>query len=183
MTSPKLKIFYRQLKKKVSPRLTSEEFKFDDKRTFRRVLNCGGILVCQIIEFQAGIKSLTGKFTVNIAVYSNSFRPNDWQDPGELPGSWDCLPGKSIRLGRFCTQKKTIIKRIFHIPILLGEHWWAQSEKEAAMDATFNEVTDLILGDGLTWLNENSKIRSLRSAYDDLASRRKAPLWSEDCDA
>jgi hypothetical protein len=179
MSSPKLKIFYRQLMKSVSPRLTLAEFKFDEKRTFRRVLNCDRIPVCQIIEFQVGIKSLTGKFTVNLAVYSNSFRPSDWQDPGELPGSWNCLPGKSIRLGRFYNRKRSLIERILRVPFSSHDHWWAQADKETTMDATFKDVTDLILGDGLAWLNENSEIASLRSSYDDLAIRRKTPLWSE----
>lgn len=183
MTSPKLKIFNRQLKKIVSPRLTIAEFKFDEKRTFRRVLHCGGISLCQIVEFQVGIKSLTGKFTVNLAVYSNSFRPSDWKDPGDLPGSWNCLPGKSIRLGQFYKRKRSLIERILRAPFSSSDHWWGQSEKETAMDATFNEVTDLILGEGLAWLDENSTTRSLRAAYDDFASRRKTPLWNEDHDA
>ncbi len=179
MTSPKLKIFYRQLKKSVLSRVTLAGFKFDEKRTFRRALNCGGISVCQIIEFQVGIKSLTGRFTVNLGVYSNSFRPSDWQDPGESPGSWNCLPGKSIRLGRFYNKKRTLIEKLFRGPFSSSDHWWAQTEKETTMDETLNEVTDLILGAGLAWLNENSEIASLRSSYDDLATRRRTPLWSE----
>lgn len=159
------------------------EFKFDDKRTFRRVLHCDGISVCQIVEFQVGIRSLAGKFTVNLAVYSNSFRPSDWQDPDDLPSSWNCLPGKSIRLGRFYNRKRSLIERILRAPFSLNDHWWAQSEKENEMDATFNEVTGLILEEGLAWLVENSTIGSLRSAYDDLASRRKTPLWNENYDA
>lgn len=183
MTSEKLKTFNRQLKKSVSPRLMSAGFAFDQKRTFRRILKFGDISVCQIVEFQVGIKSVTGKFTVNLGVYSNSFRPIDWNDCGELPNSWDCLPGKSVRLGRFYKPKQSLIKRIFRVPVFSYDHWWAQAETEKVMDETFNEVSDLILGDGSAWFDENSTISSLRSAYDDLASRRKTSLWKEECDA
>src|ERR1043165_4944020 len=108
MSSPspdaKRRQFDRQLKAIVRPELVARGFVFDGKRVFRRGIEFDGWTAIQIVEFQLGIKSLVGRFTGNVGVFAERFRPRDWHAVGGAPRTCDCLPAMWKRLGYFFDQ-------------------------------------------------------------------------------
>lgn len=169
--SSKLKTFYKRMKVVCEPQLDAHGFEFDKKRTFRKSVDLGECTAVQIIEFQIGTKGLTGRFTVNLGVYSSAYTRLDG-DPGEEPQSYFCLCDNVQRLGYFRCPPRSIWDRLRGRKAEAQDYWWPQHESERNMDATLNEVTRLIETRGLAWLDSHSSVDSLSRSYQLLEERR-----------
>lgn len=73
-----------------APEIVEQGFAFDGKRTFRKPLDLGECTAVQIIEFQIGIKRLTGRYTVNLGVYSSAY--SVWDDDVHLQSATEVEP-------------------------------------------------------------------------------------------
>ncbi len=171
--SPRLRTFDGVLRAQVAQTLATDGYTFDKKRTFRRTMLVDGHRIIQLLEFQMGIKNLVGRFTVNYGVYSADFCPPDWDNPGDVPRSCDCLPDKQHRLGQLRKPERKLSDRLLRRTPEPFDYWWPQEESFEKMELVLDEVTHLIRSGAQSILDADSRIGSLQESYDDLAKRRQ----------
>jgi hypothetical protein len=129
--------FDKALRRVAKPALEGHGFKFDGRRTFRRVADGKNVG----IEFQLGTRFMHGRFTVNL-----------------LTGE------KSARLGIVReTRWSRFVNRMFgtYDPwwkgiLLPNDKWWKLRATEARMDATLRQVVAMIEEHGLPWLTRSA---------------------------
>jgi hypothetical protein len=157
-------------------------FTHDEKRTCRRILLDKQL--ADIVEIQIGRTLKSGKFTVNLGVYSPSFfvQVAAGTSPPELhaANSWDCLPGYCQRLGFTRTTTRTRLwGSILGAPdswwknILYGPRdlWWAYSDNHDRTLRRVQECADLLLGSGIAWFDRMHDIEAMRAAYQQTLER------------
>ena len=170
MTTTRIKVLNNSVRRDVRPKLTAIGFKYDSaSRTFRRPRgNC-----TQIINFQAGVRSHEGRFTVNLGAYHPTYRENSENSPPpERPKAYDCLLQERLsvfrdtlitRVGRhFISEPNTFIKWWLVTP---SDYWWRFSEDPAVTDSAIRSVLKILLPRGLNWLDDNCNEESLRAKY------------------
>ena len=158
MSSPppdaKRRQFDRQLKAIARPELVARGFVFDGKRVFRRAIEFDGWTAVQIVEFQLGIKTLVGRFTGNVGVFAERFRPLDWQAADGAPRTYDCLPAMWKRLGYFFDEPRSWVASILgHSKPARGDYWWEQDSKEHKMAQSLQSALACLRGEALPWLD------------------------------
>ena len=144
MTTTRLKVLNNSVRRKVGPKLTAIGFEYDSaSRTFRRPRgDC-----TQIINFQAGVRSYEGRFTVNLGVYHPTYRENSENSPPpEKPTAYDCLLQQRLsvfrdtlmtRVGRhFISEPNTFIKWWLVTP---SDYWWRFSQDPAVTDSAIDQ--------------------------------------------
>ena len=170
MTTTRLEVLNNSVRREVRPNLTAIGFKYDSaSRTFRRSRgDC-----TQIINFQAGVRSHEGRFTVNLGAYHPTYRENSGSSPPpERPKAYDCLLQERLsvfrdtlitRVGRhFISEPNTFIKWWLVTP---SDYWWRFSEDPAVTDSAIRSVLKILLPRGLNWLDDNCNEESLRAKY------------------
>ena len=176
-TDAKRKQFYRQLKKLVQPELLSKGFDFDGKRVFRKSVQFDSYTGVQIVEFQLGIKSLVGKFTANVGVFSSQFHPNDWHPVLNEPLTYDCLPAMTQRLGFFFDPPQSWIRLVLgHPKPPKYDYWWEQYADEQKMAQSLQSVLTCLKIEVLPWLDLLTCREAFEWATSELA---RAKRWKE----
>jgi hypothetical protein len=132
----------------VAPVLARHGFKFDGNRTFRRL--SADQCVSELVNFQLGQRSLSGKFTVNLGVYV------DGDSSGINVGQakeYHCLHDRRMRIGHLIPAKLPALAKLPYIGILFShrDKWWSFSGDTAQLRATLSAVVDTIILCGLPW--------------------------------
>ncbi|MEX0939657.1 MAG: hypothetical protein WDZ59_17465 [Pirellulales bacterium] len=176
MASKKLRQFDRQLKAIAAPEMDRHEFVFDGRRTFRRDVRHDPSPYIQIVEFQIGTKSLSGRFTVNLGVYNESYQPEDQKraDGPLQPSPAQCMSDLSDRLGYFCDPPRGFWSRLLRLPSQPPhDYWWPQHENDRKMQSVLRQVIDCIIHRGIPWLDKMSCVEAFDWAKHELARRKK----------
>ena len=132
----------------VVPVLARHGFEFDGNRTFRRL--SADQCVSELVNFQLGQRSLSGKFTVNLGVYV------DGDSPGINVGQakeYHCPHDRRIRLGHLIPAKLPVLAKLPYIGFLFDsrDKWWFFSGDISRLRATLSVVVDKIALYGLPW--------------------------------
>jgi hypothetical protein len=156
------------------PALEAHGFRLDGTRTLRREDLAKG--TCRIVNVQVGTRSMAGRFTVNLGVYS----PELFLGPGTAPRlneaePWHCLPGFHERLGRLMvsawTDRWTRILGpsgdAWWKDILYGarDRWWGFSEDEGHTFDQVRRAIDHVRGVGLRWLEGRDDAEAMRREH------------------
>ena len=164
------------LKELLAPDLSRYSFSYDGKYTFRHIDN--GRQTVRLIEFQPGIKSAAGEFTVNLGVYSPLYYNGSPVPTVEEVDSGYCF--FRDRLG--CVRKPgRLWTMLFGFPdkwwklILYGPRdiWWRYSENRQITEASVNECRKLINDVGLAWLEMKDDVEAMKNAYNTLKARTR----------
>lgn len=150
---PHARDFTHRLRTLVAPALTAAGFVFDGSRTFRR-LTAGGTRA-QIVNFQMGVRSMAGRFTVNLAVYDPDDAPFA-APPAEAIES-QCSHRRRMRLGVLIPGPLAAFARLPVIGVVFRprDRWWRVDDGqgiEVARDATLTV--------GIAWLEANTSARA-----------------------
>lgn len=173
MKTERIKVLAARIKEVIAPSLIAANFTYEPAtRTFRRAFqDC-----VQIINLQAGVRSLEGRFTVNLAVFHPQY--SDLISTTALPVNpkeYDCLTEFRVRLS---TLRETFLTRLFrgrisHPNTFLkwwlvtpSDRWWNFSANEQQVDRSLQSIHQLLMGPGLAWLDQNSNPDVLRAAYE-----------------
>ncbi len=152
------KIFNGILRSDVKPFLTNKGFEFDNSRTFRRASGKNNQI--EIINFQLGVRSMEGKFTVNLGVYEPT---DDQKFDLQKVMPHDCADFAQARLGEIIPAK---LNNFNNMPILgfffgQSDRWWRFTEDEFKTKKNMQAVVDILNKYGLNWLTnvyrENTK--------------------------
>lgn len=173
----KRKQFDTQLKQLARPELVSKGFAFDGRRVFRRPVQLDAFTAIQIIEFQLGIKSLVGKFTANVGVFSSRFHPKGWPPVADAPVTCDCLPAMRQRLGYFFDPPQSLLRSVLgHPKLQRHDFWWEQFTDEQKMAQSLQSVLNCLKVEALPWLDLLSCRESFEWATSEL---ERAKRWKE----
>jgi hypothetical protein len=167
------KILERGIRRIIKPEMMTRNFSYDSaNRTFRRP---SGECI-QIVDFQIGVRTMTGKFTANLAVFHPEYREPALRDvpPPAAPKESDCLMDYRCRLAvlRDTVITKYFRKRIHNADtfwkwwlVTPTDHWWSIAADDAQIVAELATVRELLLTRGLGWLEQNSNVALLKAAY------------------
>ena len=142
--------FNKALREIAVPTLSAHGFKFDGSRTFRQLSS--DRRTCKIINFQLGQRSMEGKFTVNLGVFTE----------GDFPGisasranEYDCQFERRTRIGALIPPRLPKLVALPYIGFLFGipVKWWSFSEDSSHTGKTVSLAVDKITSYGLSWLN------------------------------
>ena len=136
----------------VVPVLAKHGFKFDGNRTFRRL--SADQRVSELVNFQLGQRSLSGKFTVNLGVYV------DGDSSGINVGQakeHHCPHDRRTRIGHLIPAKLPVLAKLPYIGLLFGhrDKWWSFSGDIAQLRAILSTVVAKIVLYGLPWHKAN----------------------------
>ena len=175
MTSPRIKKLEDIISAVVAPVLEGAEFAFDKrKRTFRRQVG-----VCtQIVNFQAGVRSMEGLFAVNLGVYHPIYREDSSKIAPQFPEEPHCL----IR-ERLSVLRDTMITRLFPARFKKSDSffkwwlatptdlWWKFSEESGTTVESLSKVLMLLQSRGIAWLEANTQEARLREIHEYIQRR------------
>ena len=180
MASDAVKALERGIRQLIKPEMVSRGFSYESStRTFRRP---SGECI-QIVDFQIGVRTLAGKFTVNLAV----FHP-EYSDPisRELlpdgPRESHCLMEFRRRLSvlRDTPLTKFFRNRVRSTDSFLKwwlvtptDKWWSFTSDDVQVATALGLVRELLLARGLDWLDRNSDVTLLKAAYEKLSLHAK----------
>lgn len=164
--SKRLRQLDRQLELLAKPMLAAHGFVAGKRRVFRRRVEHEGTVSTQIIEFQVGVRSLAGRFTVNLAVFNRTYaRAGTLRDP-DAAFPFDCPHELTQRLGFFVPPRRSVLDWLLQRRAGPRDHWWEQDEDEGRMVATLKEVLELLTGRGISWLEQKTSLEVLDRRAD-----------------
>jgi Domain of unknown function (DUF4304) len=181
MGTERIKVLAARVKEVIAPSLLAAKFTYEPAtRTFRRSFqDC-----VQIINFQAGVRSLEGRFTVNLAIFHPQY--SELTPATALPVNpkeHDCLMEFRIRLSNL---RETFLTRLFRSKVshpntflqwwlvTPSDKWWDFSANKQQVDRSLQSIHQLLMGPGLAWLDHNSNPDALKAAYEKRANRAAA---------
>lgn len=150
------KTFTQALKNVVVPDLQDRGFVFDGSRTFRRFLPDGSV---QIINFQLGLRSLAGKFTVNLGVWhANSAQSSSAFDVKKVR-EYDCPKGCHERLACLIPGSLSFLQPIPFLGVFFSprDRWWPHSSAAAFTEKYLRDVMKAMGRYGFPWLEKSTK--------------------------
>ncbi|WP_354549945.1 DUF4304 domain-containing protein [Rhodanobacter soli] len=146
--STRFDAFDRALREIAVPALSAHGFKFDGSRTFRRLSQDRS--VSELVNFQLGQRSMSGKFTVNLGVYADGDSPGISADQAK---EHDCAPARRTRLGPLIPTRFPALAKLPYIGFLFGpgDKWWSCSDDATQMGLVMPVVVNKIIQCGLPW--------------------------------
>jgi hypothetical protein len=171
MSTESLKALDAAIRAVLQPQLAELGFQYEaSSRTFRKkVGEC-----TQIVNFQVGLRSLEGRFTVNLGV----FHPDVRTDTGtslmpQKPREFHCLARVRLAVLRdtpvtrlfrpFISKPDTSLKWWLITP---SDSWWPFTADEAANSGQLTKLRGLLLTRGTSWLDARSDVAALRRAVE-----------------
>lgn len=157
--------------------MAARGFRYDSRsRTFRRTAG----EFTQIVNIQVGVRSLEGRFTVNLGVFHPAFAAASAPAPDPArPMEYECLPECRARLGLLQPTAFTrFFQRRIRNPRSFIEHWlvtpfdkwWRFGAGAVQVGAALAAVKRMLLERGLPWLDANSDVGVMEHA---LAERKR----------
>jgi hypothetical protein len=180
MASDRVKALENGIRLLIKPELVCRGFSYEaSTRTFRRPSSeC-----IQIVDFQIGVRSMAGQFTVNLAVFHPEYGYPDWRNlPPDQVRESHCLMAFRCRLSalrdtpftrffrRLITDTDSFLKWWLITPT---DRWWSFTPDDAQVEGELNLVRGLLLAKGLDWLDQNSDVELLKAAHKGLRSYEK----------
>lgn len=147
--SSRASAFDKTLREIAVPALEVHGFKFDGARTFRRISSDGR--TSQIINFQLGQRSMAGKFTVNLGLFTEGDRPG--VSPAHAK-EHDCRFECRTRIGALISPRHPRLASLPFIGMLFGipDKWWTFAEDPSRNAASVFTAVDKIRAHGFGWL-------------------------------
>ena len=139
-------------------------------RAFRRILQGDHGTLAHIVHFQVGIKSLAGRFTVNLVVYHTKFCLNPDVTP-ETATFGDGFLELWARAAQLEPVRPSLIGRIMRRSAEPPDRWWEQSPDPAAMAAALREPLALVLAHAPAWFERYGTEEACRQAYERVQAR------------
>ena len=181
MSADGLKALGAALRSSLEPMLASHGFSFEPgTRTFRRAAgDC-----TQILNVQVGVRSMEGRFTVNLGVFHPQYNAIVIHG-GALPDK--PLEYQCVVRERLSVLRDTILTRYFRPRIekkdtflkfwltTPTDEWWRFSSSEAQITSELAAVQRLLLERGLPWLQQHSDVAVLKGEYAKLKPLASAP--------
>jgi hypothetical protein len=178
MSTDRLKVLASGIRRVIEPAMSAQRFKYEPStRTFRRPSGT----CTQIVNFQAGVRSMEGQFTVNLGVYHPEFRLNAKHKPvSDRPKENDCVVRERLAMLRETPITRYFRPRIHSTDTFLkwwlvttDDKWWPFTEDEGQVRQQLESLRGLLLSTGLEWLERHSDLNLLKAEYDKL---RPAPI-------
>jgi len=174
--SNRTKVLQNCLKELLAPQLAEHFFSFDGKYTFRSINRAQQTV--RIIEFQPGIKSMSGKFTINLGIYSPQHFAGPSASTVEEATTGYCQfatrLGCARRIGAFWLrvfgEPDRWWKQILYKP---RDIWWDYSEEKYKTSKSVNECAALILDIGLEWLEKKDDLEALQTLQNYNLEKKK----------
>lgn len=176
MATDRIRALANGLSQVVKPEMVSRGFHYDSStRTFRKP---SGVCI-QIVDFQVGVRTMEGQFTVNLAVYHPEYRNPAPPDYPDRPREFNCLYEFRKRLSRLRDTPFTKFFRFFLRNsdgwlVTPTDYWWPFTSDEAQVAKELGLVRRLLLDRGLAWLDRNSDVPRLRANHDKMLLRMKS---------
>ena len=141
--------FTRRLREEGAPAFADIGFVFDGSRTFRRFPQ--GPACVQIINFQLGDRFMSGRFTVNVAVYDPARCAVQVESKKAL--EHHCAPALRQRLGFLIPSRLRALERLPIVGLLFRprDTWWAADDVTAIVAAR-----EAVIAHGLPWLETHT---------------------------
>jgi hypothetical protein len=162
----------RQIERVIAPVLVERGFDFDGRRAFRRPRAAEQGQVVQIVSFQVGLRSLAGRFTVNLGVFVPGL--GGTAAPGGRPETYDCIHDLTQRLGFFHRPPRGLLSQLLGRQPAPRDHWWEQHQDPDRMSEALADVRDCLISGGLPWLDAHSQSSAIRAAAEALEARKRA---------
>lgn len=174
--SNRTKVLQNCLKELLAPQLGAHSFSFDGKYTFSSIDKTKETV--KILEFQPGIKSASGKFTVNLGVYSARHFAGPSAPILEEATTGYCQFATRLgcvrRIGAFWLrvfgEPDNWWKQILYKP---RDIWWDYSEHKKETITSVRECAALIREVGLGWLEKKDDLETLRALLGSDLKKRK----------
>ncbi len=173
-TSPRLRELDHQLAKVVRPALEPIGFLAGAHRAFRRIHQADHGTLVHIVQFQVGIKSMTGKFTTNLVVYHSAFCPNPGAVSPETASFGDGFLALWTRVAKLEPPRRSLIQKLLQRTAHSDDRWWPQSDKPDVMAASLREVVGLVLTHAPAWFEANGTEEVCRREFERVQARRRA---------
>lgn len=175
MTTQRIRTFDKALRCQARPRLATVGFQFDERRTFRRTVPHGFGTSTHIVEFQIGLRSLAGRFTVNIGVFNANHHKSllHVSGPSGHPETSYCYPEQWVRLGRIMRPRGIRSRLPRTRRARTEDRWWPLHEKPARMERRLRSVLQILWEDGLEWLSAHDTLEAFHLAESELARRKR----------
>jgi hypothetical protein len=170
-TSPRLREFDRQLAAVVPPVLEPLGFRGGVHRAFRRIRQGDHGTLAHIVHFQVGIKSMTGRFTVNFVVYHSKFCLRPGEVTAETATFGDGFMELWARVAQLEPVRPSLIGRILGRSTEPPDRWWEQSADAAAMASALREPLALVLAHAPRWFEQYGTEEACRQAYERVQER------------
>jgi hypothetical protein len=180
MASDAIKTLEKGIRDLIKPEMASRDFSYEPStRTVRRP--SGECM--QIVEFHIGVRTMAGKFTVNLAVFHPKYCDSVSQEfPPGKPRELDCLMEFRRRLSvlRDTPLTKFFRHRVRNTDNYLKwwlvtptDKWWSFTPGQVQVGDALGSVRGLLLARGLDWLDQNSDVVLLKAAHEKLSLHAK----------
>jgi len=133
----------------------------------------------QIIEFQPGVRSAEGSFTVNLAIYHPVYHEPSARVSNK-PREYDCLMDFRQRLGPLRETLRTrLFKRLFSDPshwmtwwlTNTSDQWWPFSADDSEVLQSLKKVLNLLEAYGIPWLEKNTHLEAMKVSHSSILMR------------
>lgn len=176
MATDRIRALANGISKVIKPEMVSRGFHYDSStRTFRKPSDeC-----TQIVNFQAGVRTMEGQFKVNLAVYHAHYRnpapPSDPDCPRECNCLWEFRkPLSHLRDTPFRKFFRLFLRNSDGWLVTPTDYWWPFTSDEAQVAKELGFVRGLLLDRGLDWLDRNSDVPRLKVTHDKMLLRMKS---------
>jgi hypothetical protein len=175
MASDAAKALERGIRQLIKPEMVSRGFSYEaSTRTFRRRSSeC-----IQIVDFQIGVRTMAGKFTVNLAVFHPEYcEPVSREFVPDEPREVHCLMEFRRRLSVLRDTPLTTFfrNRVRSTDSFLRwwlvtptDKWWPFTSDAVQVTTALGSMRELLFVRGLDWLDRNSDVTLLKAAYEKL---------------
>lgn len=161
----------------VKSKLKDCGFSFDGRRTFRRLDKEGAL--ADLLDFQAGVRSLEGKFTVNVGIYAPQFYLGpDAAPPFERAKPYHCLHKYYRRLGELrdtpLSRALSVLcgpRSLIAVAFTGNDKWWRISADEITMQKELEDVLKDFSRYGEKWFSLNHDMQALQAAWQEARER------------
>ena len=173
-TSPRLRELDRQIAAVARPALEPLGFIAGAHRAFRRIHAVEHGTLVHIVHFQVGIKSLTGKFTANLAVYHSAFCPRPGAVTPDTASFGDGFLALWARVAMLAPPDPSLLQKILKRTPEAEDRWWPHSEKPAAMAAAVQDVVALVVAHAPAWFEVHGTEEACRREFERVQARLHA---------
>jgi hypothetical protein len=160
----------RQLRTTWRPAVEPMGFALGLYRTFRRFRAGDDGTLVHILHVQVGIKSMAGRFAVNLAVHHTRYDPH----PGAVSAdeAVSGYPALWTRVATLAPPRRTLLDKLLRRTPAAADQWWGMSEDATAMAAALEEPLMLVRSYAPEWFATNGTEAACRAEHERVQARR-----------